>query len=169
MYVRGGNIIGGGGGKILRAAPALAKTKPKKWRVNRTGMSGERGRGLERRVVGDWRKGRHDSIVRVGPRSHEILPVIPNPPHANSGVQSSTDNRTGYVVDLAGNIYERFYTLASPFSARDCPFLGVISRVRRPSFHSNCRLLSPAMIYQLTIIYNYFTHFPKGKEIPIGG
>lgn len=42
---------------------------------------------------------------RGGP-DHEILPVIPDPTYTNSGVQSSTDNRTGYVVDLAGNIYE---------------------------------------------------------------
>lgn len=42
---------------------------------------------------------------RGGP-DHEILPVIPDPPYANSGVQPSTDNRTGYVVDLAGDIYE---------------------------------------------------------------
>ena len=48
---------------------------------------------------------------------HEILPVIPDPTYANSGVQSSTDNRTGYVVDLAGNIYELVLPVHIPLSA----------------------------------------------------
>jgi len=43
--------------------------------------------------------GRKDGHCR-GP-NHEILPVIPDPTYANSEVQPSTDNRTGYVVDLA--------------------------------------------------------------------
>lgn len=52
MYVRGGNIIGGRRRRRRRREDSprgagLAKTKPKKWRVNRTGMSEKEREGLE--------------------------------------------------------------------------------------------------------------------------
>lgn len=53
----------------------------------------------------DGTKGCPDSIgVAPATKYHRL--VIPGPTYANSGVQPSADNRTGYVVDLAGNIYE---------------------------------------------------------------
>lgn len=36
---------------------------------------------------------------------------------ADSGAQSSTDNRSGYVVDLAGNIYDPLPSPARLFSS----------------------------------------------------
>ena len=51
-----------------------------------------------------WRKGRDGGIVGVERPGHEIL--LLGYSYADSGVQSSTDNRGGYVVDLAGYIYD---------------------------------------------------------------
>lgn len=80
-----------------------SKTKQKKWRVNR----------IKKKKKGFLRVSPKERLALWycrGRPDHEILLVIPNPPYANSRVQSSTDNRTGYVVDLAGNIYDRFHT-----------------------------------------------------------
>lgn len=63
----------------------------------------DRMRGRDRR---DGTKGWPDSIVGVAPTTKYHRLVIPDPTYADSGVQPSADNRTGYVVDLAGNIYE---------------------------------------------------------------
>lgn len=65
-------------------------------RVDRETKRGEE--EMESESGKEGRKGRDDGIVGVERAGHEILPVIP--PSADSGVQSSADNRGGYVVDL---------------------------------------------------------------------
>lgn len=65
----------------------------------------------EREGEGKWYERMGDSIVGVAPTTkyHRLFLAQP---YADSGVQPSADNRTGYVVDLAGNIYELL--LSSP-------------------------------------------------------
>lgn len=69
----------------------------------------------EREGEGEWYERMGDSIVGVAPTTkyHRLFLAQP---YADSGVQPSADNRTGYVVDLAGNIYELL--LSSPLFSR---------------------------------------------------
>lgn len=74
---------------------------------------GMRGTSLRMRRRGEWHERMGDSIVGVAPTTkyHRLFVAQPC---ADPGVQPSADNRAGYVVDLAGNIYELL--LFSPLS-----------------------------------------------------
>lgn len=102
--------------------------------------NGMRGTNFRNGKVGGM--ARKDSRYHCrGCPDHEILPVIPDPTYTNSGVQPSTDNRTGYVVDLAGNIYElllprsflfSFFSLFVIRSLQSLMLLFLLMRVLEP-------------------------------------
>lgn len=104
----------------------------------------------EREGEGKWYERMGDSIVGVAPTTkyHRLFLAQP---YADSGVQPSADNRTGYVVDLAGNIYELL--LSSPlFLIAFLSFLLIFSFITSYCFLS---LPSPFLfLFSLSLSYS---------------
>lgn len=71
--------------------------------------------------------------------------VQPLPTYADSGMQPSADNRTGYVVDLAGNIYELLRQAPSCRPSRPLRLYDSAARFRFRSLASSPFCLSAAL------------------------